>query len=157
MGGTLRILSAAILTSLLSPMGFASAVPSYCLDRNVDLPLRKHMVCMSYRMDEVYALIQDPQKRREIADHLQAVRGHLQISLGLTPSKLANMNPTQTRLALLDYQKTMAEALGLVARLESRMLVQTNAGDSAAIDLEIRELALRLQQVIGIGHQKFRN
>ncbi len=152
-----KYLLALVTVALVGPTALATAVPNFCLDRINDLPLSKHMICMSYRMDEVYAQIHDPQKRREIADHLQAVRGHLQVALGLTPSKLARLNPSQARLGILDYQKTMAEALGLVARLESRLLVATNAGDSAATDLEVRELSMRLQQVVGIGHQKFRN
>lgn len=144
------------LLSLTASLAMAQSAPLECREQSKAMNLREHMICMSYEMDDVFADLGQPGADRLVADHLREVRRHAQAALGYSPSKLQNLKPEQARIRMLEYQIHFADTFAAVARLELRLLTRPVLGDTAASDPVTARLALRLQQLIGEGHQKFR-
>lgn len=145
-----------LLIGLFTPAVFAASAPDECRDQSKLLTLREHMVCMSYDMDDVFADLAKPASAAAVADHLREVRRHAQAAMAFTPSRLMALKPEQARIRNLEFQIHFAETYAAIARLEHRLLTRPVLGDTPASDPVTAQLALRLQQLIGEGHQKFR-
>jgi len=145
-----------LLVTMISHSARAATAPSDCRDGARTLTLSRHMVCMSFDMDDVFAALGQRGGAISAANHLSEVRRHAQRALGLAPGRTQRMKPEEARVEILEYQMRFAEVYVAIARLELRLLTRPDLGDSPGADPETAQLAMQLQQLIGKGHQRFR-
>lgn len=122
------------------------------------LPLVNHMRELSYVADKMFAIYDDSSKETELANLTAQMRQHLIANLSLSPTKLNNMPELNRRSALLDYQDLMSEMVVLSIKLEKAILTKPITDDGLIKRKKfITDTLMRMSQIIGQGHNKFRN
>ena len=145
-----------LLVTLISPSALAASAPSDCRDGARQLSLSRHMICMSFDMDDMFAALGQSGSAISAANRLSEVRRHAQQALALAPTRTQGMKAEDARVEILEYQLRFAEVYVAIARLEHRLLTRPDLGDSPGSDPVTAQLAMDLQQLIGKGHQRFR-
>lgn len=133
-----------------------SAAPAQCKESAQALTLRQHMVCMSYDLDNAFAEIGKSVSPAEAVKSLDQVRRHAQLALALEPSKAHGLKPEEMQVKAIEYQVALAETLATLGRLELRLMTYPANAGPISDDLKTTQLVMRLQQLIGEGHKRFR-
>lgn len=144
------------LAVLSSGLVFGSGAPSKCKDAGAPLSLRENMHCMGYYIDDAFADLGRPDRQKSAADNLREVRRHAQLALALVPQRFERLKAEESRIKALEYQIQLSKTLAALGTLELRLLTRPQTGDTAGSDPITAQMVMRLQQLIGEGHQNFR-
>jgi hypothetical protein len=120
------------------------------------LTLRQHMTAMGYLLDEVWVSVGTPPDYTKAADKVNELRGHLVQVIGLLPPKIEIMQPTEKRLATIEFHQFAARVIYLTATLENTLLKPDLSPISQSRDRDIANVLHEISSAVGSAHGKFR-
>lgn len=151
----MRSLALSLLFFLLAtqPVRAESAFP----DCPTYETIAEHMQGLALIADKIFAFNDEPARDEEMSNLVGQMRCHMYRTMGMVPPSISALPAAEKNIKLMDYQALQADMMVYMVELERTWRSKPTTYDGEQKKRQrLSELLMKVQKIMGLGHEKFR-